>query len=137
MQQFEIPVFVERIFIMFAQVAYTAGVVEILQLGGVASKFLVIGADGARVLHSAVDHLLFLFPLHLKLDRDNHPSGDYRHQSEYQYQREQNVSLFPRTRANCGSPAEFRFADWRRLLLHDGFPWVSGIFCGGPLTTRS
>ena len=68
---------------MLAQVAEIVGVVEILELGWVASEFLVVGANGARILHSTVDHFCFLVALDLKFNWDNRGEGEYAHQSNH------------------------------------------------------
>jgi hypothetical protein len=65
-QQLEIFVLILRILIVLPQVPQIIGIVEILKLGGVAPEFFVVGADGARVLYSAVDHFLLAVPLDLK-----------------------------------------------------------------------
>jgi len=79
---------------MFAQVAQVVGIVEVFEFRGIASEFLIVGADGARVLHSAVDHFLFPVALDLKLNWDNHCGGNYGHQSDHEKQREQNIAVF-------------------------------------------
>ena len=91
---------------MLAQIAQIVSVVQILQLRGVASEFLVVGADGARVLHPAVDHFLFLIALILKLNWDNNSHREYGHERDNEKQREQDISLFlsttvPATSAGC------------------------------------
>ena len=147
MKQSEVLILIERVFVMLAQVPQIAGVVEVFQFRGIALVFLVIGFDGARVLHSAVDHFLLLLPLHLKLDWDNHPHGEYGHQSDHQKQRKQDVSLFLgttflttiflTTRAGSRLQAQLQLARLYCKLVHDGFPSVSCMLCGGPLTTKS
>lgn len=135
MEQLEVLIFVERIFVMFAQVAQVVGVVKIFEPSRVASELFVIGADGARILHAAMNHFRFLVALHLILDRDNNPDSEYGHQSDHEKQREQDISLFP-ARAGCFSPS-LSCTPLGCDLLHDGFPCVRGMLCGGPLPTTS
>jgi hypothetical protein len=78
---------------MFAQVAQIVGIVEIFEPRGIASEFLVVSANGARVLHSAVDHFLFPVPPDLKRYFGNHCSSEYGHQSDHEKQGEQNVAV--------------------------------------------
>ena len=93
MQQFEIfPG--ERIFIVLAQIAQVVGIVEILESRGISSVLFVVVANGSRVLHSAVDHLLFPLPLHVKLKRNHHRHRDDAHQSDDQQQSQQHVAVF-------------------------------------------
>ncbi len=68
MEQFEIPVLVDRILIPLAQVAKIIRIFEIFEARGVARIFLVVVSDGARVLHAAVNH--FLFPVAPDLERN-------------------------------------------------------------------
>jgi hypothetical protein len=91
-QEFEI-LSGDRVFVVFAQVAKIVCIVEIFEARRVTSIFLEVVADGARVLHPAVDHFLFPVPPDLKCDgwrcygRGNH------HQRDHQHQRKQNVAL--------------------------------------------
>lgn len=93
MQQFEIfPG--DRIFVVFAQIAQVVGVVEILKPRGIPPELFVVIANRSRVLHSAMNHLLFTVALQLKLDWNHHRQREYSHQRDHQKQIEQNITLF-------------------------------------------
>lgn len=94
MQQFEILVLILWILIVLAQVPQIIGIVEILKLGGVAPEFFVVGSDGARVLHSAVNHFLFPVAPDLKRNFGKHSGGRDCHQRDHEHQRKQNVTIF-------------------------------------------
>jgi len=82
------------IFVVLAEVAEVVCVVKVFQPGWVASEFLVVGPDCARVLHSAMYHFQFPVPPDLKRNcrkrnrrRDGHQCHDQKH-------REQDIALF-------------------------------------------
>ena len=69
---------------------------------------------------------------------DSSYEGEYAYQSDHEKQREQDVSLFPADESQpltgAAVPQIHAFVS---RMLHDGFPSVSGMFCGGPLPTTS
>jgi len=73
-----------RIFVMFAQIAQVVGVIEVLQARGIRPVFFVIGANRPRILHSAMNQLLFAFPAEFKLNRSGHCQREYTHESNDQ-----------------------------------------------------
>lgn len=106
MQQFEIfPG--QRVFVVFAQVAQVVGVVQILEPRGIASELLVVVTNGARVLHSAMDHFLFLIALEIKFNRNHHCQRDYAHERDHQKQIEQNIALLASAAKSVRGHASF------------------------------
>jgi len=94
-EQFEIPVLIDRILIPLAKVAKVVGIFEIFEAGRVTRKFLVVVSDGPRVLHAAVDHLFFPVASDFKSNSwKNSERGDG-HQGYHQKESEQNVAIFP------------------------------------------
>jgi len=93
MQQFEILPG-HRVFIVFAQVTKIVGVIEIFESRWVPSKFLVVTADGARVLHAAMDHFLFAVSPDLKRDGGHHCRRSDDHHRHHQHQGQQNIAVF-------------------------------------------
>ena len=83
-QQPEVLILVERVFVMFTQVVQIIGVVEIFELRGIAPEFLVVAADRARILHSAVDHFRFLIPPDLKFNCGIRCQREYAHQGDHE-----------------------------------------------------
>ena len=93
MKQFEILA-ADGIFIALAQESQVVRIVEIFEPGWVTSEFLIVGADGARVLHSAVDHFLLSVPPDLKRNCRKRHRGHYGQQTYNQEHRDQDIALF-------------------------------------------
>ena len=84
----------DRVFVVFAQVAKIVRIVEIFEPRRVATKFLVVIAYGARVLHAAVDHFLFAVPADLKRDGGHHGGGGDDQHRDHQHQSQENIAVF-------------------------------------------
>ena len=79
---------------MLSQVPQVVGVVEVFESGRIASKLFVVGAKRSRILHAAMDHFLFPFPPHLKLNGNHYHQSEDAHHSHHQKQRQQNIAFF-------------------------------------------
>src|SRR5258708_3604094 len=86
----------DRIFVALAQKTELVGIFEILKFRRIASEFLVVGANGPRILDTAVDHLLFAIALDVEGDRGHDDAGRNDHQSDDQQQDQQDVALLTR-----------------------------------------
>ena len=93
MKQLEILA-ADGIFVVLAQESQVVSIVEIFKPGWVATEFLIVGADGTRVLHSAVDHFLLAVPPDLKRNCRKRHCGHYGHQTYDQEHRDQDIALF-------------------------------------------
>lgn len=83
-----------RIDIAFAKEADVVCVLKLVDGGWVAAEFLVIELDGARVLLSAMDQLLFAIALNACSDaRSSHSEGD-QDQHDHEKHGEQDVARF-------------------------------------------
>jgi hypothetical protein len=90
------------VFVAFAQEAQIVGALQVFNARRVAAKFLVIGANRPRILHSAVNHLLFAVPPYFELDGWHNRQGGNRHHRNHQQQRQQNVATLPSAKAGTG-----------------------------------
>src|SRR5213075_648140 len=72
--------------------AQIAGIFQIFNFRRIAPELLVVGADGPRILNSAMNHFLFAVPLDLKRDRGNNDSCENYYQRHRQKQRQHDVA---------------------------------------------
>src|SRR5438105_10813471 len=80
-----------RIFVTPAQEAQIVGAFQIFEANRVASKFLEVASYGARILHTAVDHLLFAIAADPESDHRRHRGRSNCHYPDKKNQREQDV----------------------------------------------
>src|SRR5579863_5678110 len=89
----QLEVFVgDGIFVTLAQESLIVGALQILNLGGITAELLIIAANRARILHSAMNHFLFAVTLDLECHRLHHRGGGDDHQRNHEQQRQQNIT---------------------------------------------
>src|SRR5579872_486485 len=90
----------DGIFVALTQKAHLIGVFQVFEPGGITSEFLNVVLHRPRILHAAVNQLLFTVPLYLEGDnRQHHHSSDGNEGNE-QDERDENVSALGASMAN-------------------------------------
>src|SRR6202049_4849819 len=141
MQQLEV-LSIDWVFVALAQETQVVDALQILKLGWIPSKLLEIGADSAGILHATMNQ--FLLPVATNLKGDGGDNRGHRHDEQRYYQKkcEQNITALPRTGTDVAGSVSDATSSGGSLELrcfpqNHTYPWVRGIFCGGPLPSTS
>ena len=82
----------DRVFVTLAQEAQVVGTFQVFHPRGVASELLVISADGAGILHSAMNQFLFPVAPDIESNRGKNCGRRDHQQRHHEKKREQNIA---------------------------------------------